>query len=102
MASKHPARSHRWVCCCTTHHGGISWGIMRQEQPARTSQRKALNTSRKLCVRCGASSFISVRYGAQNSHSSSLTSLGYGFGFFDIPRVLPECIYFVHLFLPKS
>src|SRR5947209_12851454 len=38
-----------------------------------------LNTSRRSCSRCGASSVISVRYGATKSHSSSITSLGYGF-----------------------
>src|SRR3954469_14664972 len=38
-----------------------------------------LNTSRRSCSRCGASSLISVRYGATKSHSSSVTSLGYGF-----------------------
>src|SRR5512140_1384684 len=38
-----------------------------------------LNTSRRSCSRWGASSFISVRYGAMKSHSSSVTSLGYGF-----------------------
>lgn len=38
----------------------------------------------------------------QNSHSSSLTSLGYGFSAFDIPSVFPECIAYVYPFLPKS
>src|SRR6185503_13726977 len=41
--------------------------------------RNPLNTSRSGCFRCGASSVIRVRYGATNAHSSSLTSLGYGF-----------------------
>ncbi len=35
-----------------------------------------LNTSLKECSRWGAFSFIKVRYGEQNAHSSSLTSLG--------------------------
>src|SRR5829696_2078315 len=38
-----------------------------------------LNTSRKSWLRCGASSRTSARYGATNAHSSSETSLGYGF-----------------------
>src|SRR4051795_862643 len=53
--------------------------MYRHGLPVRTTQRIALNTSRRSCSRCGASSLINVRYGVTNSHSSSLTSLGYGF-----------------------
>src|SRR5512141_2085923 len=53
--------------------------MYRQGEPVRTIQRMALKISRRSCSRCGASSFISVRYGATKSHSSSVTSLGYGF-----------------------
>jgi hypothetical protein len=53
---------------------------------ARMNQRRPLNNSRKGGSRCGASSFISVKYGAQKAHSSSLTSLGFGFLRFAIPR----------------
>jgi hypothetical protein len=45
----------------TVYHGGRSWGIMRHCAPARTSQRSVLNTSRKECSRCGASSVIKVK-----------------------------------------
>jgi hypothetical protein len=48
-------------------------------EPDRTIQRKALKTSRSLCSRCGASSLMRTRYGAAKLHSSSLTSVGYGF-----------------------
>ncbi len=58
---------------------GRSCGSIRHDAPARTSQRSALNTSRRLCARCGASSASSARYGATSAHSSSATSLGYGF-----------------------
>ena len=54
-------------------------GMYRHGEPVRTIQRTALNTSRRSCSRCGASSLISVRYDTTNSHSSSDTSLGYGF-----------------------
>src|SRR5678816_3234051 len=54
-------QTQRWVCCCTAGQGGRSLGIRRQEQPARTSQRSALKSARKECLRCGAPSFISVR-----------------------------------------
>ena len=37
-----------------------------------------LNTSRRVCSRCPASSRCSVRYGATSDHSSSDTSDGYG------------------------
>src|SRR6266516_1484943 len=68
IASKTPALSHRWVCWYTAAHGGKSCGIMRHCAPVRTSQRKPLNTSRRGCSRCGASSVIKVRYGATNAH----------------------------------
>jgi len=42
----------------------------------RTNHRSPLKSSRNEYSRCGASSFIKVRYGALNAHSSSLTSLG--------------------------
>jgi len=41
------------------------------------SKRSPLNTSRKSCSPCGASSRINLRYAATNAHSSSLTSPGY-------------------------
>jgi len=79
IASNTPDASQRWLCWYTTSHGGRSLGIYRHGEPVRTIQRMALNTSRRSCSRCGASSFISVRYDATKSHSSSVTSLGYGF-----------------------
>src|SRR3712207_7983519 len=45
----------------------------------RSIHLSPLNTSRKSWLRCGASSRTSARYGATNAHSSSETSLGYGF-----------------------
>ena len=42
MASKHPARTQRRVCCCTAGQGGRSWGSIRHGQPARTNQRRPL------------------------------------------------------------
>jgi hypothetical protein len=56
--------------------GGGSCGSSRHGQPARTIQRSALKTARNGHTRCGASSFIRLRLGAQNSHSWSLTSVG--------------------------
>src|SRR5262249_2971346 len=100
--SKQPARNQRWVCCCTAVQGGRSLGIILQGQPARINQRSPLNNSRKECVRCGASSFISVRYGTQKAHSSSLTSLGYAFRTFAIPRVMANCKYNVQTFFQQS
>jgi magnesium chelatase family protein len=44
--------------------------------PARFMLVAAMNPSRSECSRCGASSRISVRYGATNAHSSSVTSVG--------------------------
>src|SRR5437764_5518354 len=75
---------------------------MRQGQPARINQRSALKISRKGNLRCGAFSVINVKYGAQNSHSSSLTSLGYAFRSFAIPSVMPGCIYFVQTIFTKK
>jgi len=43
---------------------------------ARTIQRKLLNTSRRLYVRCPASSGNKIKYGATKAHSSLLTSVG--------------------------
>ncbi len=43
-----------------------------------TIQRSALETSRNASTRCGASGVIRLRYGTTNTHSSSLTSVGYG------------------------
>ena len=51
--------------------GGRSLGNIRHGHPARTNQRRALKSSRNGYTRCGASSFIKVRYGATNAHSSS-------------------------------
>jgi len=42
IVSKHPARSQRWVCCCTACHGGRSLGSIRHGQPARTNHRSPL------------------------------------------------------------
>ena len=48
---------------------------------------RPLYTSRKSYTRWSASSVISVRQGATNAHSSSLTSLGYALrGFTSIPQ----------------
>jgi hypothetical protein len=41
--------------------GGRSLGINRHGVSARTSQRSPLNTSRRLCTRCGAASVIRVK-----------------------------------------
>jgi hypothetical protein len=71
------------------YHGGKSCGIMRQAVPARTSQRKPLNTSRNASTRCGASSRIKVKYGTTNAHSSSVTSVGYAF--LSILLAYPPC-----------
>ena len=79
MVSKHPAASHRRACWYTACHGGKSCGRNRHGLPVLTSQRRALNTSRRGWSRCPASSRRRVRYGAANAHSSSVTSLGYGF-----------------------
>lgn len=76
MLSKQLARSQRCVCCWTVFQGGRSLGIIRHGQPARTNQRSPLNSSRNGYSRCGASYLIKVRYGPQNAHSASLTSLG--------------------------
>jgi simple sugar transport system ATP-binding protein len=54
----------------------VMHNLIRQEAPARTSQRSPLNTSRKLKSRWGASSVIKVKYGATKPHSSPLISLG--------------------------
>ena len=51
-------------------------GIKRQGAPARTIQRRALKTARRLCSRWGASWRIRHGYGATKFHSSSETSLG--------------------------
>lgn len=51
----------------------------QQPLPGRAIHRSPLNTSRRLCSRCGASSLIRVKYGATNAPSSSLTSVEYGF-----------------------
>jgi hypothetical protein len=51
-------------------------GIKRHCAPVRTIQRKPLKTSRNGKSRCGASSVISVGYGATKTHSSLLTPLG--------------------------
>ena len=66
----------RLVCWYTVCQGRRSLGIIRHGAPIRTIQRKPLNTSRKLCSRCGASSFANIRQGATNAHFSSVTSLG--------------------------
>src|SRR4051812_11989756 len=79
IASKQPALIQRWVCWYTSSHGGRFVGSIRHAAPARTIQRSALKTSRNSYFRCGASSRTRARYGATNAHSSSLTSLGYGF-----------------------
>ena len=60
MASNTPALSQRWLCWYTVCQGGKSCGIIRQEAPARTIQRRPLKTSRKLWSRCGASSVMGV------------------------------------------
>lgn len=67
MCSKQPASTQRRTCCCTAGHGGRSWGSIRHGQPARTNHRRPLKCSLSGCSRCGASSFIKVRYGAQNA-----------------------------------
>ena len=72
-ASRNPGTSHRGRRCYELSKD-ISNGF-----------DKILNTARKSCSLCGASSFIHVTYGATNTHSSSVTSLGYGF--LVIPRV---------------
>src|SRR3569833_1439991 len=59
---------------------------------ARNQERQTSDLNLKLGLACEA----------QNFHSSLLTSPGYGFGGFDIPRVSPECICFVPPLLPKS
>ena len=56
-------------------------GIIRHCPPLLVIYRLPLKTSRSEYSRCGASSRIKVRYGATKVHSSSLTSLGYGFLF---------------------
>jgi hypothetical protein len=40
------------------------YGFMRHFAPVRTIQRNPLSTSRKSFSRCGASSVIKVKYGA--------------------------------------
>jgi hypothetical protein len=51
IASKHPAASHRRACWYTAAHGGRSLGRYRQWPPVLTSQRTALKTDRRSCVR---------------------------------------------------
>src|SRR5215211_4165879 len=58
---------------------GRSWGMYLHADPVRTIHLSPLKTSRRSCSRWGASSLTSARYGARNAHSSSETSLGYGF-----------------------
>jgi len=53
----------------------------------------SLNTSRSSYLRCGASSRITVRYGATNVHSSSLISLQYLSHF--ILTAYPTCQEFI-------
>jgi len=96
------ARAQPTLALLLDHRPGRQIGIMRQGQPARMNQRKALKISRNGYLRCGDCPFISVRYGAQNSHSSSLTSLGYAFRGVAIPSVMPRCIYIVQTFLASS
>ncbi len=79
MASKHPAARHRRACWYTAGHGGKSFGRYRQWAPVLTSQRTASSTARRSCFRWSASSRSRVRCGTANAHSSSVTSLGYGF-----------------------
>src|SRR3954452_11530578 len=79
IASKQPSLIQRWVCWYTNSHGGRLVGSIRHDAPARTIHRSPLKTSRNSYFRCGASSRTRARYGATNAHSSSLTSLGYGF-----------------------
>ena len=50
----------------------------------------------------GAPSFISVKYGTQQCHSSLLTSLEYAVRSLVIPTVMRLCIYNVQTFLRKS
>src|ERR671921_2231508 len=58
---------------------GRSWGMYRHAEPVRTTHLSPFKTSRRSYSRWGASSRTSARYGATNVHSSSATSLGYGF-----------------------
>ena len=50
--------------------GGKSLGSSRQGEPVQITQRGALNTSRRLCSRCGASSPIRAMCGPAELHSS--------------------------------
>ena len=70
------ASSQRRVWWETADQGGRSCGMERQCRPVRAMKRRPLNSSRREWRRCGASSRISVRYGARNAHSSSATSVG--------------------------
>src|SRR4030095_13675077 len=97
------AAIQRSACCWIACHGGKSCGSIRHGHPARTMYRSPLKSTRSGYFLCGASSFISVRYGAQNAHSSSVASLGYVFRWMylsAIPSVMQGCVYKVQTFLP--
>src|SRR5919107_1769784 len=53
--------------------------MYRHAEPVRRTHLSPFKTSRRSYSRWGASSRTSARYGATNIHSSSETSLGYGF-----------------------
>lgn len=70
------AASQRRVCWETAGQGGRSVGMKRHWSPVRAMYRRPLNSSRRECLRWGASSRIKVRYGTRKAHSASETSAG--------------------------
>ena len=76
-----PSTDHRRKYLYKVCQGGKSWGAIRQGQPARSTHKMPLTTSRRstLCGRppglAGGSS------GNRISHCSSVRSLGYGLRF---------------------
>lgn len=70
-------------------------GSIRHDASACAIRRSALNISRSSYRRCGACSFIKVRYGAAKLHTSSETSVGYGVRSVISPGLTKKCLHAV-------